>query len=117
MKKIKYWLADDRIFYSILLLVVALTAFGLGRASVSYAPTPPTANGVRMLQQAAPLPAVTSESTAFTERLVASSGGTRYYYMHCSGTERIKDENKIYFDTVKAAEAAGYTLALRCSPQ
>ena len=114
MEKIKYWLADDRIFYSILLVVVAITAFGIGRASATEKLVSNVTPRVEMLQTASPI-ASGAESVRSTP-VVAASGGTRYYYTHCRGIDRIKEENKVYFDSIEAAEAAGYTLALQCEP-
>lgn len=47
-------------------------------------------------------------------KIGASSGGTRYYYSHCSGLARIKPENRLYFDTPEEAENAGFSLAENC---
>lgn len=47
-------------------------------------------------------------------KIGASSGGTRYYYPHCSGLARIKPENRLYFDTSEEAENAGFSLAENC---
>ena len=49
-----------------------------------------------------------------SDRLVASKNGTRYYYEHCAGVKRIKEANKIYFDTKAEAIARGLTLAANC---
>lgn len=114
MEKIKYWLADDRIFYSILLIVVAVTAFGIGRASVTENLVSSVTPQVEMLQTASPVES--GVASTHSTPVVAASGGTRYYYTHCSGVNRIKEENKVFFDSIAAAEAAGYTLALQCEP-
>lgn len=45
---------------------------------------------------------------------IASRNGSKYYPVDCSGASRIKEENKIVFETAAAAEAAGYSLALGC---
>ena len=45
---------------------------------------------------------------------VASKKGTKYYLPTCSGAKRINEENKVWFSTVAAAEAAGYTPAANC---
>jgi hypothetical protein len=46
--------------------------------------------------------------------IVASKNGKKYYYLHCSGVKRIKDENRVYFLTTVSAESAGYTIAANC---
>lgn len=47
---------------------------------------------------------------------VASKNGKKYYFLHCSGTKSIKEENKVYFDNQTHAEKAGYTIASGCKP-
>ncbi|MGA1049992.1 MAG: hypothetical protein ACO3TG_00705 [Minisyncoccia bacterium] len=53
-------------------------------------------------------------STVATDKIVASQNGKRYYYPNCGGINRIKPENRIYFDTKEQAEAKGLTLASGC---
>ncbi len=45
---------------------------------------------------------------------IASKNGKAYYLPSCSGVARIKEENKVYFATKQAAEAAGYAPAATC---
>jgi hypothetical protein len=47
-------------------------------------------------------------------KIVASSGGSVYYYPHCGGLARIKPENRLYFDSAEEAENAGFSLAKNC---
>ena len=47
-------------------------------------------------------------------QFVGSKNGTKYHYPWCSGAERIKEENKIWFQTVAEAKRAGYTPAANC---
>lgn len=54
--------------------------------------------------------AVASASGAY----VASKNGSKYYPVDCSGAKRIKDANKVWFETPAAAEGAGYALAQGC---
>ena len=44
----------------------------------------------------------------------ASKNGKKYYYSNCSGLNRIKEENKVSFDSSDDAESQGYTLASGC---
>ncbi len=46
--------------------------------------------------------------------VVASANGTRYYFPWCSGVSRIREENKIWFQTEQDAQNAGYTKATSC---
>jgi len=48
-------------------------------------------------------------------KIVASQNGTKYYFTHCSGVKRIKEVNKIYFDSEPEAISAGYTKAKNCN--
>jgi len=47
-------------------------------------------------------------------QVVASSGGTKYHKLDCPGADSIKEDNKIYFDSIQLAKAAGYTAASNC---
>lgn len=46
---------------------------------------------------------------------VASKTGTKYYPVGCAAAKRIKDSNKIFFDTAAEAQAAGLGLAAGCT--
>jgi len=50
-------------------------------------------------------------------RVVVSkkSKSHKYHYTWCSGAKRIKEENKIWFNSAQEAESGGYTLAGNCS--
>ncbi len=56
-------------------------------------------------------PEATSTGTLF---VVASAGGTKYYYPWCAGADRIGIANKVWFATPEAAEAHGYERAANC---
>lgn len=45
---------------------------------------------------------------------VASKNGKLYYTASCKGANRIKEENRVWFDTVRDAEKSGYTRAPSC---
>lgn len=49
-------------------------------------------------------------------RVVVSkkSKSHKYHYTWCSGAKRIKEENKIWFNSAQEAESGGYTLAGNC---
>jgi len=48
------------------------------------------------------------------KQIVASKNGSAYHYIWCPGAKQIKEENKIYFNSKKEAEAAGYRPAKNC---
>lgn len=96
--------------------LVAFTAFGFGRAT---APRPPkTSLTVEELPLAATISdTVDVEKTTATQtvgKYVASKNGTRYYLPTCSGANRIKEENKIWFTSIEEAQSEGYEPAVNC---
>jgi len=46
--------------------------------------------------------------------VVASKNGTAYHLPSCSSANRIKEENKIWFKTIKQAQDAGYKASKSC---
>ena len=46
--------------------------------------------------------------------VVASVNSDKYHYQWCTGAGRIKEINKIYFQSAQEAENAGFTLANNC---
>lgn len=59
-------------------------------------------------------PASETASLPAAGRYVASKSGEKYHLPWCSGAQRIKEENKIWFVTKEEAERAGYTPAANC---
>lgn len=51
-------------------------------------------------------------------RVVASkaSSSKKYHFSWCPGAVKIKAENRVWFPTAAAAQAAGYSLAGTCTP-
>lgn len=47
--------------------------------------------------------------------ILASKSGTKWYFAHCSGAKRIKEENKIYFSSIQEAENRGLEQASGCN--
>ncbi len=47
--------------------------------------------------------------------IVASSRGSKYYYVYCSGAKTLSETNKVYFSSEEEAEANGYTLSSSCT--
>ncbi len=126
--KIKSVLANDMAFYSLVIIGVAVTSFGLGRLSVPSLAAPlatvkggtmdttsrtlvPTST---MSAPASALVASTITNPASAQKLVASKSGSKYHFAWCPGAKQIKEANKVYFDSPAAARAAGYTPAANC---
>lgn len=51
---------------------------------------------------------ITSASSQNLGKFVASVNGEKYYFPDCSEVRRIKDENKIWFDSEDEAKESGY---------
>ncbi len=119
----EFW---NDVFTVSVIILVSLGSFGLGRLSVLYesprehetplevvestpdalSHAPGAVQGVSVEKEA--------EAPASSGAYVASKEGTKYHLPWCSGAQRIKEENKIFFATKTDAEAAGYTPAANC---
>lgn len=125
-----------RLFLPSFIILVSILSFGLGRLSVvgdreavkiEYDPSLGNVDEIFGRATEPILPAVAGASISASDtksatqapeiQVVASKNGERYHFLHCSGAKQIKEENKIVFGNQAEAEAAGYTLALNCSPR
>jgi len=109
-----------KLFLSATIILVASLSFGIGRLSVVGDREPIKIEYDQQLNTAAVINAVgklAPPSVSSDGGVVVSKNGIRYHYLHCSGAKQIKEENKIFFATPEAAEAAGYSLAANCSPK
>ena len=113
------------VFLAAGIALVAFTAFGLGRA------TAPLGEKGELRVQELPLeasvraPEIAGDGdieegggvlplSGTAGAFVASKNGTRYYLPECSGVNRIKEENRIWFANEEEALAEGYTPAKNC---
>lgn len=115
------WLGKGRelvrkLFIALVILLVALLSFGIGRLTgsrggesvkIEYDPSL-SAAAVSITQTN------TSAAPVAVGSVVASKSGSKYHYPSCPGAKQIKEANKITFQSAQAAEAAGYTLAANC---
>ncbi len=104
------------VFIAIIIVLVALTSFGLGRLSkIRENKTPIIIENLSANIETGFRVAPAAE-TRFQEtgNLVASKKGAKYHYPWCSGAQRIKETNKIWFATIEEAKTAGYTPAKNC---
>jgi len=110
---------NKTIFVIFLVVLTALCSFGLGRLSkiednqtplVIKTPTP-TNNNLAQISQSS----VENQTTqVLGGKYVASKNGNKYHAPWCSGAQRIKAENQIWFNSKEEAELAGYTPASNC---
>jgi hypothetical protein len=96
--------------------LLGLFSFGLGRLSVesnenlTILECPNTCVTAKVAQ----IKGATDSNVFQTGQYVASKNGTKYHFPWCSGAQRIKSENMIYFETAEEARRAGYTPASNC---
>jgi hypothetical protein len=135
VEKFKSIVSDTAVQFSVIVIMVGISAFCLGRLSapslisdsvesrVSLCPVPfivsPESIDVPSMAQPSVLP-ITAGARVDTEILsqslyVASRNGTKYHHSTCAGAKQIKEENKLYFSSAQAAEAAGYSRAANCN--
>ncbi len=118
------YISKSDIFTVFIILLVAISAFGLGRLSKdnkSSGPLVIMANNIEanpnteILSSISGLTAHTeSSSTATNGSIVASRNGTKYYFPNCSGISRISAKNLISFNTEAEAVSAGYEKSSTC---
>lgn len=104
------------IFVSALIVLVAGASFGLGALS-----TKNSGEDIEIKQTVSVFDSLkNSENTVnskqnLTEgKFVGSKNSDKYHYPWCSGAQRIKEENKIWFAGKEEAEAQGYAPAGNC---
>ncbi len=106
----------DDLFVVLIMLLLSLASFGLGRLSVTY----DDQGGIEFVSGSANQGASAGTALPLPEEVVpqggyvASRSGSKYHLPWCAGAQSIKEENKIFFDTKEEAEAAGYTPASNC---
>ena len=91
----------------LIVFLVALASFGLGRLSA--------------LEDARPPISITQAPTAANQQaiapgglLVAARSGSVYYYPWCTGASKILPQNQRWFQSEEAARKAGYAPAKNC---
>jgi len=106
-------------------ILVAGIAFGAGRLTapeivrnpiiIDESNAPSSVNLLGSVSQTLATPtgesAVAPQGSQVSARglFVASRGGTKYHWPWCSYGEKIKEVNKIWFNSEKEAKAAGYS--------
>lgn len=112
-EKFKSFLADDTIFMVLMLSIVGITSFGLGRMSMHEDSI--KQNKAIVIDELPRVPDVHQKVEGEQAiPVVASKSGTKYHLLNCPGAKQIKQENKIEFASIKEAEAAGYAPASNC---
>ncbi len=123
---------NHELFPALLILVVGVLSFGLGRLSVYSTVAVPqryvsSMQGAQASVSQSSQPGKNAEETkmktattsvakaqAGEKKYVASKNGTKYHLPWCSGAAHIAEKNKVWFASKEAAAAAGYTPASNC---
>lgn len=119
---------EGRYFVPIIIVLIAVIAFSLGRVSglqEKRAPVRVIDNDISgeikgaSINTSPPNPSpVSGEGSSAPSNtsgnVVASKNGTKYHYPWCAGAKQIAEKNKISFDSIEEARAAGYTPASNC---
>jgi len=128
MNKLKvFWRAhQNKVILTIGGVLLAIASFGAGRLTVLEKSEPVVIEDPVEQVSQCPKCAVNKETADDAEEededeeeveqgdYVASKNGSKYYLTTCSGANRIKEENKVWFDTVDEAKAEGYEPAKNC---
>ncbi len=126
--RIKALFLDETLFVAVLILLVGIASFGLGRSSVmSQLPETRTeatvsvseAKPVELQPEPFVLPAsataeVPADSPVASQQYVGSKNGTKFHLPSCPGASQIKEENKVYFTSKQDAYSKGYSEAANC---
>lgn len=114
-EKLKSFLLDDTTFAVLMVLLVGLGSFGLGRLSVlEFGSISAVSTNSTALLPLSALETTVDKAVNTETPVVASRSGTKYHLPTCPGAQQIKPENKIEFASITLAEAAGYTRAANC---
>ena len=96
---------DDSLFYGLVIVMVGITSFGLGRLSVL---------DFKEKEDDAIIFTTQEIKNEADTQVVVSKNGSKYHYLWCPGAKQIKEVNKLYFSSQQEAEGAGYTRAANC---
>lgn len=122
-------------FTGICVVLVAVSAFSLGRLSALRANRPPieiknqvisevdknVVGEVKGATDNSPQTPLLQPDKAYATPgkqeggvVVGSKNGTKYHYPWCPGASQIAEKNKIFFNSIEEARAKGYTPAANC---
>ena len=127
-EKIKSFFEDNKsdLFVAAAVFLVGLGGFGLGRLSAKWPEKKPIVienselgSMNQALKQAkiatdGKTPNSSSVNPDSRGKYVASKSGTAYHFPWCAGAQKIKETNKIWFQTKEEAEGRGYKPAGNC---
>ena len=122
LNKIKENINIDKVtvMYSLVIIGVGISAFGLGRLSAQNNQFKDTGITITENNELASVSLSSNISDdkpviqSSDKKYVASKNGKLYYTPTCAGAKRILPKNEVWFSTTIEAEKSGYTLSTSC---
>jgi len=125
IEKVNSWISENKsdLYIAAIIFLVGLGGFGLGRLSVLWPKkepieiTTPDAHSTmyeEVRKDSSPVSQTAAIATSSQGKYVASKNGTVYHFPWCPGALKIKENNKVWFNTKEEAEKAGYKPAGNC---
>lgn len=122
------WLDKTTLIYLFTLIFVSLSSFGLGRLSIgdntdihsnqkasTYIPETEGQSYTNYTKETKKSSAISNTNNSSKEgNYLASKNGKLYYTRGCKASNRIKEENRVWFDTASDAEKSGYNASASC---
>ncbi|MFH1402142.1 MAG: hypothetical protein ABIG87_00775 [Patescibacteria group bacterium] len=107
-------LENKAVFVVSVLILSSLSSFALGHLSALEENKIPLS--IQNANLASVLVPIETDVPALVlgGKYVASKNSDKYHAPWCSGAQRIKEENQIWFNSKEEAEKAGYTPASNC---
>lgn len=115
--KSKTGLDKETLLYLLVVILVGVSSFGLGRISTEEILIEDREIMIENNEsvQSEDVDISSSEINLSTEkRYIASKNGKMYYSLGCSGASRIKPENAVWFKTREDAEKSGFLFSATC---
>ena len=121
LAKIKNFVKEkfQDIFIILVIVFVALIAFGIGRLT-----SPKTEPVLIKNLEKASVQDISPEQeqgtvqgkiqSDYQGKVVGSKNSDKYHLPECPGAKQISEQNKVWFDSIAEAEKAGYSPAANC---
>ena len=113
-------LRQKDIFMVFCMVLISIISFNLGKIGalkknpITILPGQSQADVYNAVNDKSQTISKNTQTQVVDRRVVVSKNSNKYHFTWCSGTKRIKEENKLWFADEAAAQAAGYTKAGNC---
>lgn len=109
---------ESRYFVAVIITLVAIIAFCLGRISRIQEAREPVrvlnTGQAAAITTSATMSKGTFDTSNISTQVVGSKSGTKYHLPTCPGAKQISEKNKVTFNSIEEARAKGYTPATNC---